>query len=53
LAIPVVMVERREIARHPDSETVASVDAAVAWIGLQIARSHRTGESSATIGDSA
>jgi precorrin-6A/cobalt-precorrin-6A reductase len=53
LAIAVVMVERPEIARHPDSDTVASVDAAVEWIGLQIARSRRTGESSATIGDSA
>jgi precorrin-6A/cobalt-precorrin-6A reductase len=57
LAVPVVMIDRPEIARHPGSETVDSVAAAVEWVaarlGSQIARSRRTGESNATTGDKA
>jgi len=57
LAIPVVMIDRPEIALHPGSETVDTVEAALDWIGAQargqILRSLRTGDSSATSGESA
>jgi precorrin-6A/cobalt-precorrin-6A reductase len=53
LAIPVVMVERPEIALNPVGETVESVDAAVDWVRSQIARKPRTGDSSATTGERA
>ena len=57
LAIPVVMIERPEIALQPGSETVDSVGAAADWVSAhlhaQIVRKLRTGDSSATSGDSA
>jgi precorrin-6A/cobalt-precorrin-6A reductase len=53
LSIPVVMIDRPEIALHPGSETVDSAAAAVDWVRAQIRRRRRTGESSATSGDSA
>jgi precorrin-6A/cobalt-precorrin-6A reductase len=53
LAIPVVMIDRPEIALHPGSETVDSVSAAFDWVSAQILRRRRTGDSSATTGDSA
>ena len=57
LSIPVVMIERPEIALKPGSETVDSVDKAVDWVSGRIrdqtSRSSRTGDSSATNGDRA
>jgi precorrin-6A/cobalt-precorrin-6A reductase len=57
LSVPVVMIDRPEIALHPGSETVESVDAAFDWVSAffrtQMVRSFRTGDSSATSGDSA
>jgi precorrin-6A/cobalt-precorrin-6A reductase len=53
LAIPIVMIDRPEIALHPGSETVPSVGAAFDWVSAQILRRLRTGDSSATTGDSA
>lgn len=57
LAIPVVMIERPESALHPGSETVDTIEAAFDWVGAQIRaqilRRFRTGDSSATTGDSA
>jgi precorrin-6A/cobalt-precorrin-6A reductase len=53
LSIPVVMIDRPELAVHPRSETVDSVDKAVDWVHAQILRKPRTGESSATSGDRA
>ena len=57
LSIPVVMVDRPEIALYPGSETVDSVDRAVDWVAenlrAQILRNPRTGDSSATSGDRA
>jgi precorrin-6A/cobalt-precorrin-6A reductase len=57
LSIPVVMIDRPEIALQPGSETVDSVEAAFDWIGAhlgaQILRKPRTGDSSATSGDRA
>lgn len=57
LSIPVVMIDRPEIALRPGSETVDSVEAAFDWVsahlGAQILRKPRTGDSSATSGDRA
>jgi precorrin-6A/cobalt-precorrin-6A reductase len=57
LSIPVVMIERPEIALHPGCETVETVAAAFDWVSAQfraqILRRVRTGDSSATTGDSA
>jgi len=57
LSVPVVMIERPEIALHPGSETVETVDAAFDWVSAhfraQILRRLRTGDSSATSGDRA
>lgn len=53
LSIPVVMVDRPEIALHPGCETVDGVAAAFGWVSGQIRRRLRTGDSSATTGDSA
>jgi precorrin-6A/cobalt-precorrin-6A reductase len=57
LSIPVVMVERPEIALHPGSETVESVAAAFDWtcahFHTQMLRSLRTGDRNATTGDRA
>ena len=57
LGVPVVMIERPEIALHPGCETADTVETALDWIaqrvGHQIVFSRRTGESSATTGDSA
>jgi len=54
-AIPVVMVERPDIAQHPGCDTVDSVDAAFDWVSAhfraQILRRLRTGDKSATTGD--
>jgi precorrin-6A/cobalt-precorrin-6A reductase len=53
LSIPVLMIDRPEIALHPGSETVDSVAAAFDWVTAQMLRRRRTGESSATTGESA
>lgn len=57
LAIPVVLIDRPEIALRPGCDAVASVDAARAWVAgrgaAQTARNLRTGDSSAATGDSA
>ena len=57
LSIPVVMVDRPEIALHPGCDAVDSVEAAFDWVSAhfraQILRRLRTGDSSATTGDSA
>jgi len=57
LSIPVVMVDRPEIALHPGCETVDSVVAALDWVTAcfrdQMLRRLRTGDSSATSGDRA
>ncbi len=57
LHLPVVMIDRPEIALHPGSDVVETVDAAVDWVSAhfraQILRKLRTGDSSATSGDSA
>jgi precorrin-6A/cobalt-precorrin-6A reductase len=57
LSIPVVMIDRPEIALHPGCEAVDSVDAAFDWISAyfrgQMSRRLRTGDSNATSGDSA
>lgn len=57
LSIPVVMVDRPEIGLHPGCKTVDSVAAAFDWASAhfrdQILRKLRTGDSSATTGDSA
>ena len=53
LGIPVLMIRRPEIALDPGSETVASVEGALAWIAAQTARSLRTGENNATTGEKA
>jgi precorrin-6A/cobalt-precorrin-6A reductase len=53
LSIPVVMIDRPEIALHPGSETVDTVEKAVGWVRDQILRKPRTGESNATSGDRA
>jgi precorrin-6A/cobalt-precorrin-6A reductase len=57
LAIPVVMIDRPEIALHPGSESADSVAAAFDWASAhfhaQMLRRLRTGDSSATSGDSA
>ena len=57
LAIPVVMIDRPEIALHPGCETANAVDAAVEWVSThiqaQIVRRLRTGDSNATSGDRA
>jgi precorrin-6A/cobalt-precorrin-6A reductase len=57
LSIPVVMVDRPEIALHPGCDTVDTVAAAIEWVNAhiraQILRKLRTGDSSATTGDSA
>ena len=53
LSIPVVMIDRPEIALHPGSETVDTVDKAFDCVSAQTLRNARTGESSATSGDMA
>ncbi len=53
LSIPVVMIDRPEIALNPDCETVDSAAGAFDWVRAQILRRRRTGDSSATSGDSA
>jgi precorrin-6A/cobalt-precorrin-6A reductase len=57
LSVPVVMIDRPEIAVHPGCETVESTEAAFDWVSAhfraQILRRLRTGDSSATTGDSA
>ena len=57
LAVPVVMIDRPEIALHPGSETVDTVEAAFDWVSAhfraQMLRRLRTGDSSATSGESA
>jgi precorrin-6A/cobalt-precorrin-6A reductase len=57
LSIPVVMIERPEIALRPGTETVDSVDKAFDWLSAQVRpqmlRSLRTGDRNATTGDSA
>jgi precorrin-6A/cobalt-precorrin-6A reductase len=53
LSIPVVMIDRPEIALHPGCETVDGVEKAFDWVRDQIRRKVRTGESSATSGDRA
>jgi precorrin-6A/cobalt-precorrin-6A reductase len=57
LGVPVVMIDRPEIALHPGCETVATVEEALAWIavraGIHTLRSLRTGESKAARGDKA
>jgi precorrin-6A/cobalt-precorrin-6A reductase len=56
LAIPVVMIDRPEIALNPSSETVDTVAAAFDWVAqfrAQMPRRLRTGDSNATSGDSA
>lgn len=57
LAIPVVMIERPEIARHPGGETAESAAAAFDWVSAyfraQMLRRLRTGDRNATTGDSA
>jgi precorrin-6A/cobalt-precorrin-6A reductase len=57
LSIPVVMIDRPAIALHPGSDTVDSIAAAFDWVSAhvraQILRRLRTGDNSATTGDSA
>jgi precorrin-6A/cobalt-precorrin-6A reductase len=53
LSIPVIMIDRPEMALNPDSDTVDSVSAAFDWIKAQMLRRLRTGDSNATTGDSA
>lgn len=57
LSIPVVMIDRPEIALHPGCETVDSVVGAFDWasahLRAQILRRLRTGDNNATTGDSA
>jgi precorrin-6A/cobalt-precorrin-6A reductase len=57
LHIPVVMIDRPEMALHPGSAIADSVEAAFDWVGgqfgAQMLRRRRTGESSATSGESA
>jgi precorrin-6A/cobalt-precorrin-6A reductase len=57
LAVPVVMIDRPEIALHPGCDTADSVNAAFDWVSAhfraQMLRRIRTGDSSATTGDRA
>jgi hypothetical protein len=47
------MIRRPEIALDPGSDSVDTVEAALAWIAAQTARSLRTGEKNATTGEKA
>jgi precorrin-6A/cobalt-precorrin-6A reductase len=53
LGIPVLMIRRPEIALDPGSDSVDTVEAALAWIAAQTERSLRTGDRNATTGEKA